>query len=109
MDPLFLATVEAVEEAVLNAMMKAETMTGINNTTVEALPYDRLRDATTKSGQWDETDGHPDDHDHDDADDVVPEEGDLRMRKATKATAAMPAIRPTNAPRPVARCVRWPA
>ena len=38
MDPLFLATVEAVEEAVLNALMKAETMTGINNTTVEALP-----------------------------------------------------------------------
>ena len=43
MDPLFLATVEAVEEAVLNALMKAETMTGINNTTVEALPYDRLQ------------------------------------------------------------------
>ena len=38
MDPLFLATVEAVEEAVLNAMTKAETMTGINNTTVEAIP-----------------------------------------------------------------------
>ena len=48
MDPLFLATVEAVEEAVLNALMKAETMTGINNTTVEALPYDRLRDAMKK-------------------------------------------------------------
>jgi L-aminopeptidase/D-esterase-like protein len=51
MDPLFQATVEAVEEAVLNAMMKAETMTGVNNRTVEALPYDRLRDALKKYGR----------------------------------------------------------
>jgi L-aminopeptidase/D-esterase-like protein len=51
MDPLFLATVESVEEAVLNALMKAETMTGINGTTVEALPYDRLRDAMKKYGR----------------------------------------------------------
>ena len=51
MDPLFLATVEAVEEAVLNALMKAETMTGINSTTVDALPYDRLRDAMKKYGR----------------------------------------------------------
>ena len=51
MDPLFLATVEAVEEAVLNALMKAETMTGINNVTVEALPYDKLRDAMKKYGK----------------------------------------------------------
>lgn len=51
MDPLFQATVEAVEEAVLNAMMKAETMTGVDNRTVEALPYDRLRDALKKYGR----------------------------------------------------------
>jgi L-aminopeptidase/D-esterase-like protein len=51
MDPLFQATVEAVEEAVLNAMMKAETMTGVNNRTVDALPYDRLRDAMKKYGR----------------------------------------------------------
>jgi L-aminopeptidase/D-esterase-like protein len=51
MDPLFLATVEAVEEAVLNALTKAETMTGINGTTVEALPYDRLGDAMKKYGR----------------------------------------------------------
>ncbi len=51
MDPLFLATVEAVEEAVLNALTKAETMTGINNTTVEAIRYDRLRDAMKKYGR----------------------------------------------------------
>jgi L-aminopeptidase/D-esterase-like protein len=51
MDPLFRATVEAVEEAVLNALMKAETMTGINDTTVEALPYDRLQAAMRKYGR----------------------------------------------------------
>jgi L-aminopeptidase/D-esterase-like protein len=51
MDPLFQATVEAVEEAVLNAMMKAETMTGVNNRTVEALPYGPLRDALRKYGR----------------------------------------------------------
>ena len=51
MDPLFAATVEAVEEAVLNALMKAETMTGVNGTTVEALPYDRLMDALRKYGR----------------------------------------------------------
>ena len=51
MDPLFQATVEAVEEAVLNAMMKAETMTGINDRTIEALPYDKLRDALRKYGR----------------------------------------------------------
>jgi L-aminopeptidase/D-esterase-like protein len=51
MDPLFQATVETVEEAVLNAMMKAETMTGVNNRTVEALPYGPLRDALRKYGR----------------------------------------------------------
>ena len=42
-DPLFRATVEATEEAVVNALMKGETMTGINGNTVYALPDDRLR------------------------------------------------------------------
>jgi D-aminopeptidase len=51
MDALFQATVEAVEEAVLNALMKAETMTGVNGRVVEALPYDRLRDAMRKYGR----------------------------------------------------------
>ena len=51
MDPLFAATVEAVEEAVLNALTRAETMTGVNGRTVEAIPYDRLRDALRKYGR----------------------------------------------------------
>jgi D-aminopeptidase len=39
---LFLATVEAVEEAVYNSLTKATTVTG-NGKTVEAIPIDRLR------------------------------------------------------------------
>lgn len=48
MDPIFLATVEATEEAVINAMVAAETMTGIDNHTVMALPHDRLREILKK-------------------------------------------------------------
>ncbi|HUK46089.1 MAG TPA: P1 family peptidase [Terriglobales bacterium] len=43
MDPIFLATVQATEEAVVNAMVAAETMTGIDNHKVIALPHDQLR------------------------------------------------------------------
>jgi len=48
LDPLFLATVQATEEAVVNAMVAAETMTGINNHTVPALPHDRLQQVLKK-------------------------------------------------------------
>jgi D-aminopeptidase len=41
--PLFLATVEAVEEAVLNSLMKATTVTGHAGHTLEALPLDEIR------------------------------------------------------------------
>jgi D-aminopeptidase len=41
--PLFLAAVEAVEEAVLNALLKATTVTGRDGHTREAFPVDRLR------------------------------------------------------------------
>ena len=40
MSPLFLAVIEATEEAVYNSMLKASTMTG-NGHTVEALPIDK--------------------------------------------------------------------
>ena len=43
MNPLFEATVEATEEAVVNAMVAAETMTGIENHKVISLPHDKLR------------------------------------------------------------------
>jgi L-aminopeptidase/D-esterase-like protein len=42
MSPLFLATAQATEEAIVNAMIAAQTMTGINDNTVYALPHDRL-------------------------------------------------------------------
>lgn len=42
-NPLFRATVEATEEAILNAMVAAETMVGVNGNTVYALPHDRLQ------------------------------------------------------------------
>jgi D-aminopeptidase len=43
MDPVFSATVQATEEAVINAMVAAETMTGIENHKVIALPHEKLR------------------------------------------------------------------
>jgi L-aminopeptidase/D-esterase-like protein len=51
MNPIFRATVEATDEAVINAMMKAETMTGINGNTVYALPYDRLAEVMARYGR----------------------------------------------------------
>jgi D-aminopeptidase len=48
LDPIFLATVQATEEAVINAMVAAETMKGINNHEVIALPHDKLREALKK-------------------------------------------------------------
>lgn len=44
MSPLFLATAQATEEAIVNALIAARTMTGINGNTVYALPHDRLID-----------------------------------------------------------------
>ncbi|MBP7779128.1 MAG: P1 family peptidase [Acidobacteria bacterium] len=46
--PIFDATAWATEEAIVNAMVAAETMTGADNRTVERLPHDALRDALRK-------------------------------------------------------------
>jgi D-aminopeptidase len=48
---LFTATVQATEEAIVNAMLGAETMTGANDRRVYALPVDRLRVAMAKYGR----------------------------------------------------------
>ncbi len=48
LNPIFLATVQATEEAVINAMVAAETMTGVNDRTVVALPHERLREILKK-------------------------------------------------------------
>ena len=50
-NPLFAATVQATEEAILNAMLGAETMTGADDIRVAALPRDRLVAALRKYGR----------------------------------------------------------
>jgi D-aminopeptidase len=46
--PLFQATAQATEEAILNALIAAETMTGKNGNTVYALPHNRLKQILKK-------------------------------------------------------------
>jgi D-aminopeptidase len=48
MDPLFTAAVQATEEAIVNALIAARTMVGINGYRVEAIPHDRLADVMRK-------------------------------------------------------------
>ncbi len=48
MDALFEATVQATEEAVVNALVAAKTMTGADGRVVEALPHDKLREVLKK-------------------------------------------------------------
>jgi len=50
-NPLFYATTQATEEAIVNAMLQAETMTGANYARVYALPVDRLMLAMKKYGR----------------------------------------------------------
>ena len=49
MSPLFLAVIEATEEAIYNSLFAAETMTG-NGKTVEALPLERTLEILRKYG-----------------------------------------------------------
>lgn len=44
LDPLFYASAYAAEEAIINSMITAKTMTGYKGMTVEALPHDKLRE-----------------------------------------------------------------
>lgn len=48
MNQLFEATVQATEEAIINALVAAETMTGIDNHKVIAIPHDRLKQVLKK-------------------------------------------------------------
>jgi L-aminopeptidase/D-esterase-like protein len=50
-NPLFHATVSATGESIVDAMVAAETLKGINGNTVYALPHDRLREALKKYGK----------------------------------------------------------
>jgi D-aminopeptidase len=51
LNPLFEATVQATQEAILNALLVAETQTGADGIRVFALPHDRLTQALRKSGR----------------------------------------------------------
>lgn len=48
MNPLLLAAVQATEESIVNALVAARTMTGVNGNTVHALPHDRLQTTLRK-------------------------------------------------------------
>jgi L-aminopeptidase/D-esterase-like protein len=48
LNTIFLATVQATEEAIVNAMVAARTMKGINDFEVIGLPHDRLREVLKK-------------------------------------------------------------
>ena len=50
-DPIYEATVQATEEAIINAMLAARTMTGADDLRVTALPHDQLRRILQKYGR----------------------------------------------------------
>ena len=49
--PLFEATIQATEEAILNAMVGAEDMVGADDLFVPALPHDRVRELLRRHGR----------------------------------------------------------
>ena len=51
LSPLYDAAAEAVEEAILNALCAAETMTGFQGRTAHAMPLDRLCEVWAKHGR----------------------------------------------------------
>ena len=50
LDPIFMATVEATEEAIINALVAAETMTGADYIRYYAIPHDQLQTVLRKHG-----------------------------------------------------------
>jgi D-aminopeptidase len=50
-DALFWAAIEATEEAIANALVAAETMTGRDGITFHAIPHDRLRAVMARYGR----------------------------------------------------------
>lgn len=49
--PLFLAVLEATEEAIYNSLVKAEDMTGFNNHSAKAIPIEELKKILRKYGR----------------------------------------------------------
>jgi D-aminopeptidase len=54
LDKLYQATIEATEEAIINALVAAETMDGINGNTIYALPPSRLQEVLKKYNRLNE-------------------------------------------------------
>ena len=50
-DPLFTATVQASEEAIVNALVAARDMTGNRGHVVKAIPHDRLMEVMREYGR----------------------------------------------------------
>lgn len=51
MSPLFMAAIEATEEAIVNSLFHAETMTGYNGHTINALPDERVMEIIKEYGR----------------------------------------------------------
>ncbi|MBV8284029.1 MAG: P1 family peptidase, partial [Candidatus Eremiobacteraeota bacterium] len=51
LNPLFIATIEATDEAIVNALLAAHTMTGRDGNTVYALPHDRVLEIMHRYGR----------------------------------------------------------
>lgn len=49
--PLFMAAIEATEEAIINSLFAAQTLTGDQGHHVESLPVDKVVDLIRKAGQ----------------------------------------------------------
>jgi D-aminopeptidase len=54
MSPLFLATIEATEEAILNSLFAAESMTGRDGHEIQALPIDKVLEIMKKYNRMDD-------------------------------------------------------
>ncbi len=52
LDPLYRATVEATEEAIINALVAAETMVGANGNKMYGCPHDQLIELMKKYGRY---------------------------------------------------------
>lgn len=51
MSPLFQAVIEATEEAILNSLFRATTITGKERRTIEAIPIEQVREILKKYGR----------------------------------------------------------
>jgi D-aminopeptidase len=51
LNPVYRATVESIEEAIINALFKAETMVGREGNTRHGLPYDQVSEIFERYGR----------------------------------------------------------